>query len=120
MTTITYELIFTDKDILNYAEVSGDHNLIHTSKIDAEKMGFESCPVHGMLVMARVGSYCRMSSGESKLLKVFTVRFQAPVYPEYKYVLELIPIKESVLQFTLSSSTDEQIVMKGKAQLTPR
>jgi hypothetical protein len=120
MTTITYELIFTDKDILNYAEVSGDHNPIHTSKCDAEKMGFESCPIQGMLVMARVGSYCRMSSGESKLLKEFIVRFQAPVYPEYKYVLELIPIKESVLHFTLSYSTNQKLVMKGKARLTLR
>ncbi|MGM7702483.1 MaoC/PaaZ C-terminal domain-containing protein [Pseudalkalibacillus sp. Hm43] len=119
MSTTSHELHFTDQDISDYADVSGDHNPIHTSVTDAKKMGFESCPVHGMLVMARVGGYCRRFAAQGKFIHDISVRFQAPVFTGESYRLEFETFDQENIQFTLTLKGGH-IVMKGTASTTSR
>ncbi len=119
MRTTSHELHITEQDILDYAEVSGDHNPIHTSLTEAKKMGFASCPVHGMLVMARVGGYCRTYVAQGSFIYDISVRFHAPVYTGETYMLEFETSDHENLQFTLTLKGGH-IVMKGTAAMTSR
>jgi acyl dehydratase len=102
MRKMEVELLFTTKDILDYVLVSGDDNPIHTDEGEARKMGFASCPVHGMLVMGRVAGYCkRLLNGTDHAFCDFSVRFRAPVYVNTPYLLEVQLQQENTLNFSL-------------------
>ncbi|MCF6138377.1 MaoC family dehydratase [Pseudalkalibacillus berkeleyi] len=117
MKHVTKQLTFSEEDILDYVNVSGDDNPIHTSADEAKKMGFETCPVHGMLVMAKVGSYASEITGKKCWTNSFTVRFQTPVYVQRQYELKMVRTEEQDHHLTLCS-LDGSIVLKGKITLT--
>lgn len=119
MNHVTKQLTFSREDILDYVQVSGDDNPIHTSQDEAKKMGFETCPVHGMLVMAKVGSYAREMQEENSWIEAFTVRFLAPIYVQRQYELKMVITEEPDIQISLKGS-DGSIALKGKVTFTER
>ncbi len=108
----SHQLVFSKKDIQDYALASGDYNPIHLSEKEARQMGFKTCLVHGMLVMGRVGGIIRSHYGSQTLIKDYSVRFQAPVYPNSIHQLE-VEITEQESSFHLYSE-DGTSVMTGK------
>ncbi|WP_408007320.1 MaoC family dehydratase [Pseudalkalibacillus sp. A8] len=114
----SHRLIFSKKDIQDYATASGDYNPIHLSEREAQQMGFKTCVVHGMLVMGRVGGIIRTQYGSVALVKDYSMRFQAPVYLDSQNQLE-VKFTEQELSFHLYSE-DGTPVLKGKAVLSSR
>ncbi len=112
---ISHRLIFSKQDIRDYAEVSGDFNPIHLSEKDAKRMGFKACLVHGMLVMGRIGAVCRAQLGIEAFIKDYDIRFQAPVYVESPYELEL-EMEGHELSFHLYSKAGSSVI-KGKTKI---
>ncbi|MCV7248632.1 dehydratase [Mycobacterium koreense] len=69
-------LRITPRQIRRYAEVGGDHNPIHTSKLGAKLFGFPTVIAHGMYSAAAV-----LANIESELPEAvrYSVRFGKPV-----------------------------------------
>ncbi|MGP4078375.1 MaoC/PaaZ C-terminal domain-containing protein [Pseudalkalibacillus sp. R45] len=109
------QLIFSKQDIRDYAEVSGDFNPIHLSEKDAKRMGFKACVVHGMLVMGRIGAVCRAQLGREEIIEDYEIRFQAPVYVERPYELE-IEMDGHELSFHLYAESGISVI-KGKTKI---
>jgi 3-hydroxybutyryl-CoA dehydratase len=109
------QLIFSKQDIRDYAEVTGDFNPIHLSEKDAKLMGFKACVVHGMLVMGRIGAVSRAQLGIEAIIEDYEIRFQAPVYVERPYELE-IEMDGHELSFHLYSESGTSVI-KGKTKI---
>ena len=67
------------KDLLKYADASGDQNPIHQNEEFAKAVGLPNVIAHGMLTMALVGKYVTQWAGGSQQVKEFSGRFMKPV-----------------------------------------
>jgi acyl dehydratase len=73
--------IFSEKDVISFAEISGDHNPVH---VDAEFAGttrFERQIVHGMLTAGLISAVLGMKlPGPGCLYLKQELNFRAPVF----------------------------------------
>lgn len=107
-----YHLWKLPKDVgTSYAEVSGDNNPIHTSKLAAKAFGFPRPIVHGMYTAAR--ALAEVPHGEA-----FTwhVDFFSPVIPPQKVALEFGPEPDGVDTLMRLASTKRTHLV---AEVTP-
>jgi len=77
--TITKKL--TPEKITRYAQVSGDHNPIHTDEEFASNTPFKGTIAHGMLLLAYVSQLLAEAFGTSWYSRgKLSLRFKAPAY----------------------------------------
>lgn len=79
--TYSFETILNDEDIRHFAEITGDHNPLHTDPKYGEKTLFKKNIAHGMLVGSLfsrlIGMHC---PGENSLYLSQTLEFKKPVF----------------------------------------
>jgi 3-hydroxybutyryl-CoA dehydratase len=109
MNTITFQI--TEKDVEQYAVVSGDHNPIHLDLEAAKQQGFTNKIAHGMLTVAKVLS---VLSNEvltpQELLSHYEFTFIAPVYVGDRVTLTLKQVEHKL---RVEVKCGEKIVVKG-------
>ena len=109
MNAITYQI--TEKDVEQYAVISGDSNPIHLDKEAAEQQGIMNKIAHGMLTVARVLS---VLSNEiltpQEFLSQYEFTFIAPVYVGD---LVTLTIKRAGHNIRVAGKCREKIVVKG-------
>jgi acyl dehydratase len=66
------------KLLLDYANASGDQNLIHQDEAFAKSVGLPDVIAHGMLTMALAGKYLSDISGSQRVIE-FSAKFIKPV-----------------------------------------
>lgn len=115
--TITREMV------KNFAELTGDHNLLHESAEYARKHGHKDVVCHGLLVS---GFYSAMAGmhlpGEGALLMSSEFSFVAPVYPEdtLEYSAEVSTVNDEFKFIELKLSCTNQNgtnVLRGKMRV---
>ena len=77
------EMVWTPvaADIVAFAELSGDHNPLHTDRAYAETHGFSDCVVHGFLAGAKVSALIGMLlPGRRSLLLESRLSHPNPVF----------------------------------------
>mgnify|MGYP003337253780 FL=1 len=70
------------KDLLTYADASGDQNPIHQDEEFAKQVGLPNVIAHGMYTMALAGRYVSEFLGPQARIEEFGVRFTKPVVVE--------------------------------------
>ena len=112
---------FTEQDVIDYAELSGDKNPAHLDAAYAAETQFKHRIVHGMLVgslfSALLGAHL---PGEGTIYMGQNLQFKAPVYFDTEVVasVEVIKIHESKPIVTLKTScvdSDGNILVAGEA-----
>lgn len=72
---------FTERDVLNFAEISGDHNPVHVDPEFAATTRFERQIVHGMLTSGLISAVLGMQlPGPGCIYLKQELNFRAPVY----------------------------------------
>ncbi len=98
---------FTEQDVIDYAELSGDNNSVHLDAAYAAQTQFKHRIVHGMLVgslfSALLGAHL---PGEGSIYMGQNLQFKAPVYFDTEVIasVEVIKIHESKPIVTLKTS----------------
>ena len=72
---------YRNDDVCRYAAASGDCNPIHLDDAAAQKAGFPSRLVHGMLSMALQEQIIQQWVGPFYSLERYSMRFKQPVFP---------------------------------------
>ena len=74
--------IITEKDIIQFADVVGDHNPVHLDEEFAKKTRFGRKIAHGMLASSLISAVLGTKlPGPGTIYLSQTLKFTAPVYP---------------------------------------
>lgn len=98
---------FTEEEVVNYANTSGDRNLIHLDKEYAKNSIFGQRIVHGLLVTSLFGGLLGSKlPGEGTIHMSQSIHFKKPVYigEEITAELEITHIREDKQIVTLQAS----------------
>lgn len=107
--TISFQV--TERDIVEYANVSGDFNPIHLDEKYAQQQGFESKIAHGMLTMAKVWSILSNELLSPEILPLkYDLSFLNPVYAGDHVTLQITK-RENKIQ--LEGKSANKTVIKG-------
>lgn len=105
----------TEKDVEQYAFLSGDNNPIHLDRMAANQQGFNNKISHGMLTVAKVLS---VLSNEALIsqgsLSQYEFTFIAPVY-----VGEIVTltVKQAGSNLRVEGKCGDRLVIKGELTL---
>ena len=114
---------FSDKDVITFANLTGDNNPIHLDEEYAENSRFKKRLVHGILVSGLISAVLGMQvPGPGCIYINQTINFRAPVFLEdritatvkVKSVREDKPI---VVLETVCTNQDNVVVIDGEAVL---
>jgi 3-hydroxybutyryl-CoA dehydratase len=109
MNMITFQI--TEKDVEQYAVISGDYNPIHLDIEAAKQQGFTNKIAHGMLTVAKVLSVLSNDSLIPQgLLSQYEFTFISPVYVGD---LVSLTIKQAENKIRVEGKCGEKIVVKG-------
>lgn len=93
----TYEFQFSQKDVEEFARVTGDNNPIHLDAEYAARTMFKRPIMHGMLGVALFSKvFGTMFPGEGTIYLKQSLNFLKPMYVDTPYVAEFI-VKEIIL-----------------------
>lgn len=107
--------LVTDKEIADFAELSGDHNPLHIDKIFANSAGFKDCVVHGFLLGSKLSALLGMHLPGKRCLIVE----QKLAYPEPAYVGDTLNYRVNVININVSIRVIELKVSVTKFNTDP-
>ena len=110
LTSTSY--IINRRNLLAYANASGDQNPIHQNEEFAKSVGLENVIAHGMYTMALAGRYVSEIAGNNSAVREFSARFTKPVVVPAGVDVELV-ISGKVLEVTDKTVKIELTVMCG-------
>ncbi|WNB92424.1 MaoC family dehydratase [Bacillus sp. NEB1478] len=101
----------------DYAKVSGDYNPIHLDQEAAQKMGFHSPIIHGMLSMGLAAQIAEPILNEGYWVKQYETTFRSPVFTGEALTIHgtITKIEKELLTIEIiakSSSNDK--ILTGK------
>lgn len=73
--------VVSKKQLVQYAQASGDLNPLHTDDGFAKSIGLDGVIAHGMLIMAFLGQYVQEIAGTESVVYKFNMRFGAMTKP---------------------------------------
>lgn len=117
----TFEHLFTEKDILEYAELIGDFNPMHIDSSYAEQTQYEGVISHGMLGASLfstfLGMYC---PGKDSIILSLNSKFKNPIRPNKRLLVSGEVVKKTdalkMLDVKLTLSCDEMILIQADAK----
>ncbi|CAI0813249.1 (3R)-hydroxyacyl-ACP dehydratase subunit HadB [Serratia quinivorans] len=109
---------FNQKNILSWAEFSGDYNPIHFSLSRAKTIGVNDIIVHGMLVLVYIHKNLTFDY-KSQSVGWMTIKafFRSPCLSNISYGL-VTNKRQSYSYFSLLSSSDNDITITGSTYLS--
>ena len=75
--------VITDTDLVEFAELTGDHNLIHMDSDHAKKTGYQDRIAHGLLttsIVSGLAAQLGLTTGTAIAIRYIKWKFQKPVY----------------------------------------
>lgn len=120
-----YGNTITEKAIHLYAEITGDFNPAHMDEAFAKKTIFGSRIAHGLLSAGFISTVIGTTlPGPGTIYIRQELAFTAPVYigDTIKACIEVVEINEAenrVVLETLCINQNEQVVIKGRAVVSP-
>jgi 3-hydroxybutyryl-CoA dehydratase len=116
-----YSRIISEKDVLEFAEITGDYNPIHMDKLYAKSTSFHAPIVHGILTAGLISTIIgNHLPGPGTIYLKQQLNFHLPVYVGDMITarVEIISInhgKERVILRTICRNQNEDVVLDGKA-----
>ncbi len=116
----------TGRDVIRFAELTGDINPIHMDKFYAEQTIFGERIAHGMLTASLISAVLGMKlPGPGNIYISQSLKFRAPVkfgdvIEAEVEVIEKIPERNRVRLRTTCRNQDDTVVLEGEAVVIPR
>lgn len=106
-----------ERQTYEYADASGDHNLIHVDEDFAKSAGFKGVILQGLCTMAFVAQSLTDAQGDPASLKKLRVRFSGVVYPgdEIKVKGEVKKIEggKAEVEIFAENQNGEKVITRG-------
>lgn len=113
MNKITFQI--TEKDVEQFAFISGDYNPIHLDIDIAKQAGFTNKISHGMLTVAKILSVLSNETlTHNEFISLYEFTFLAPVYVGDQLTLS---IKQTEHEIRVKGKCGENIVIRGNISL---
>ena len=120
-TTFEYQFRFSQKDVIAFAEVTGDKNPIHLDEEYAKNTPFKGRILHGFLgasVFSKV--FGTLFPGEGTIYLKQNMSFFKPMNTDIEYtaiftIKEIFPEKHRALVKTEIVNSEKEIVISGEA-----
>ncbi len=113
-----------DQDLIaRYAEVSGDHNPLHTDPAFAATTAFGRTIAHGMMTLALLSDAMRVWAGAGWLSSgTLEVTFLSPVFPEDEIAVEgvLVGRDGDTLACKVECKVGDRLIVAGETSVTMR
>jgi len=111
-----------EKDLMDFARVSGDTNPIHLDEKYAENTQFGKRIAHGMFAASFFsGIFGTKLPGTGCLYLSQNLRFRKPIYIDDELVIEVTVVdkieRKRVLEFSTTIYVDNQVVIQGSAEI---
>lgn len=117
--------IITEKDIIEFAEVSGDKNPAHLDEEYAQKTPFKHRIAHGMYISSFIsGVLGNQLPGHGTIYMSQALTFLAPVYINDTIiarveVVEKMDDKKRIVLKTTCTNQHSKVVIDGQAMVLP-
>jgi len=116
-----HDFNFTQKDVITFADASGDYNPIHLDKIYAKKSIFKKTIIHGFLggsVFSKV--FGTLFPGNGTIYLRQNLSFLKPMFVDEKYIAKFEVIETNIEKNrakvkTVIIDSSENIVIDGEA-----
>ena len=118
--------LITERDVIRFAELTGDINPIHMDKLYAEQAVFGERIAHGMLIASLISAVLGIKlPGPGNIYVSQSLKFRAPVkfgdiIEAEVEVVEKIPERNRVHLKTTCRNQDGTVVLEGEAVVIPR
>ena len=96
-----------------YAQVSGDHNPIHTSALFAKMMSLKQPIIHGWYMVSRACE--QIERLKQREVEAVQVQFKSPVYLPDTSTFEFSE-KNNNISFSISDCKSEKLCMMGEVR----
>ncbi len=118
----SFRKVITEKDVLAFAELTGDKNPVHVNKEAAEASVFHGQVAHGMYTASLISKVIGMQMpGEGTIYISQNCRFKKPVYlgDTVNVVVEIQSINERnrAMLLTQVFNQNDQLVLDGTAEV---
>jgi len=118
--------LITERDVIRFAELTGDINPIHMDKLYAEQTVFGERIAHGMLTASLISAVLGIKlPGPGNIYVSQSLKFRAPVkfgdiIEAEVEVVEKIPERNRVHLKTTCRNQEGTVVLEGEAIVIPR
>jgi 3-hydroxybutyryl-CoA dehydratase len=118
--------LITERDVIRFAELTGDINPLHMDKLYAEQTVFGERIAHGMLTASLISAVLGIKlPGPGNIYVSQSLKFRAPVkfgdvIEAEVEVVEKIPERNRVHLKTTCRNQDGTVVLEGEAIVIPR
>jgi len=116
----------TERDVIRFAELTGDKNPVHLDRFFAEHTVFGERVAHGMLTASLISAVLGIKlPGPGNIYVSQTLKFKAPVkfgdvIEAEVEVVEKIPERNRVHLKTTCRNQDGTVVLEGEAVVIPQ
>lgn len=117
-----FEKEFSQRDVMDFAKLTGDFNPLHIDKEFGEKSRFKGNIIHGMLAgslfSTLVGMYC---PGEKCIYLSQTLKFKKPIFPGDRLTVKgtVTNKNDSISVITIKTEilVKDAVVIDGEAKV---
>lgn len=120
-TEVTLPFVVTDRDMSDFAALSGDRNALHMDGAFARSRGFDGPVVYGGLIVAKISALLGMHvPGPNGIWVGLDIQFKHPLYvgvpAALKGVVDHVSLSTGMVTLKLRVDAAGRCVAKGTAQ----
>ncbi|UCZ77288.1 hypothetical protein LHK94_10090 [Dickeya zeae] len=120
--SVALDFLITEKDMSQFASLSGDFNPLHVDDTFARAKGFSGVVVYGGLIIAHISRLIGMNlPGRDSLWSSIDVKFRNPLYVNQTAMLEAvisaISSATGLIELKISLRSGNKLIAKGKAEV---
>lgn len=117
-----FDFTISEDDMQKFADLSGDHNPLHTDKDFALRKGYPSAVVYGALIVAKISKLIGMHlPGRDSVWATLAIQFHHPLFVGVPACVEgeIISMSDStrMTEIKLTVRTKLELIAKGKAEV---
>lgn len=112
----------TPQQMLQFAEVSGDFNPLHTDDAFARAKGFDGAVVYGALMIAKVSQLIGMRlPGRNSVWASVSLDFRKPLYvgqaAQVEGIVTAVSASTGMIELKLTVRAEGKVLAKGSAEV---
>ena len=118
----TVDFSVTPQQMLQFAEISGDFNPLHTDDAFARAKGFDGVVVYGALMIAKVSQLIGMRlPGRNSVWASVSLDFRKPLYvgqaAQVEGIVTAVSASTGMVELKLAVRADGKVLAKGTAEV---
>jgi len=112
----------TPQQMLQFAEISGDFNPLHTDDAFARAKGFDGVVVYGALMIAKVSQLIGMRlPGRNSVWASVSLDFRKPLYvgqaAQVEGIVTAVSASTGMVELKLTVRAEGKVLAKGRAEV---